>query len=88
MVNGISVLDRLIQPHRGDLSPTHARYILAIDFTPREHARVQRLSRKAAAGTLSPKEAADLDEFLAADALLALLQSKARLSLRRRTTAA
>jgi hypothetical protein len=88
MANGIPILERLIEPERGTFSPSHARYILSIDFTPREHARAARLSRKAAAGTLSPKEAADLDEFLAADSLLAVLQSKARLSLRKRSSAA
>jgi hypothetical protein len=88
MANGISVLERLLAPRRGRLSVEVARHILSVDFTPREHARVARLSAKASVGTLTKMEAAELDDFLAADAILAVLQSKARLSLRKRSSAA
>ncbi len=86
--NGTSILQRLIDPDRGAFTPDVARYFLSLDFSPQEHARCELLSSKAAAGTLSDEEAGELDEYLAANALLAVLQSKARISMRQRTPAA
>jgi hypothetical protein len=88
MANGISVLERLMMRPRGRLSAEMARHILSVDFTPREHARVARLSKKASEGTLTKKEAVELDDFLAADAILTGLQSRARLALRKQNSAA
>jgi len=78
----------MIDPDRGTFTPDVARYFLSLDFSPEERARCEFLSGKAAAGTLSDEEAGELDEYLAANALLAVLQSKARISMRQRTPAA
>jgi hypothetical protein len=83
-----SIIERLIDPRRGSFSPEHARYVLSLDFAPADQARCAKLSRKASLGKLSEKEAAELDEFLAANAILASLQSKARTSLRKTSSAA
>ena len=88
MANGISVFERLMARQRGRLSVEVARQILSVDFTSREHARVEQLSKKASKGTLTEKEAAELDDFLAADAFLTALQSRARLALRKHSSAA
>lgn len=87
-IAGLSILERIIDPGLGDFTPEVARYFLSFDFSPDEHARCEALSGKAAEGTLSENEASELDEFLAANALLTVLQSKARMSVRQQTPAA
>ena len=86
MQNGI--LERIIKPRSGSFSSEHARYILSLDFSPQQQARYEKLSKKAQSGSLTPKEQTMLDGFLEANTLLTILQSKARISLRRRNSAA
>jgi len=88
MATQAGILDRIIEPHRGGFSEEHARYVLSLDFTPEEHARYAGLSAKAQEGTLTAQEQAEIDEFLPVNALLAILQSKARVSLKKHTSAA
>lgn len=88
VIEGISILERLIDPSHGDFTPDVAKYFLSFDFSPEQYARFEVLSGKAAEGALSPEEAAELDELIAANALLTVLQSKARLSIRQQTPAA
>jgi hypothetical protein len=78
VAEGVSILERMIDPAHGDFSPEVARYFLSLDFTPEQHARGDELSGKAAEGRLTESEAMELDELLAANALLMILQSKAR----------
>ena len=85
---GVPLLERIIEAKGGAFSEEHAQYILTLDFSPEQHARYRGLAEKAQAGTLSEEEAAEIDEFLAANSLLTVLQSKARLSLQRRQPAA
>ena len=86
--DGFSILERMIDPTHGDFTPAVAKYFLSFDFTEEEHARRDALSERAAAGTLSESEAAELDQLLAANALLTVLQSKARLSIHPKNPAA
>ncbi len=88
MIAPSTIFDRIIQPQHGDFSPEHARYILSLDFPSDQHDRFVELSAKAQAGTLAEQEQADLDDFLNANALLMILQSKARVSLKKHNTAA
>jgi hypothetical protein len=74
---------RIVKPHQADLKPEIARAILKIDFTPEAHRRVDELSAKAQKGTLTPQEGAELDEYIRVGLKLAVLQSKARMSLKR-----
>ena len=73
-IAGISILERIIDPGAGNFTPEVARYFMSFDFSPDQHARCELLSGKAADGTLSQDEANELDEFLAANALLTVLQ--------------
>jgi hypothetical protein len=82
------LLEGIIRPDRGGLSPEHARYILSLDFTADQHARYAVLAAKADEGALTDEEASEMDAFLAADALLSILQSKARQSLNQHQPAA
>jgi hypothetical protein len=82
------LLEGLLRPDQGVLSPELARYILTLDFTPDQHARYSVLAGKAQSGTLTSDEASEIDAFLAADAFLSILQSKARQSLQQHQPAA
>jgi hypothetical protein len=75
------LLERVIEPESGGLSPDHARYILSLGFTSAERQRYLELSERAQDGQLSPEDQAELEEFLTVNGLLMLLQSKARRSL-------
>lgn len=78
-----AIWSRVVNPERGNLSPEAARAILKLDFTPEDHRRANDLSEKARQGTLTPEERAELEEFIRVGNELAVLQSKARLSLKR-----
>jgi hypothetical protein len=88
MTMGASILERIIEPQSGGFSDEHARYVLSLDFSAQEQARYTELSRKVQDGKLTEQEAQELNEFVAANALLAILQSKARISLKKHNSAA
>ena len=83
-----SAIERIIQPSQGSLSEELASYILQLDFPPQDHRRYLELSEKAQEGTLSSDEQSELDDLLTANDVLAILQSKARVSLRSHQPAA
>jgi hypothetical protein len=78
----------MIQPHRGGFSSEHARYVLSLDFSPEEHQRFAELSAKAQDRTLDSPEQNELDDLLSVNAMLSILQSKARISLTKHNSAA
>jgi hypothetical protein len=78
-----AILERIMQPQNGGFSPELAEYVLTLSFPKDVKDRCLILSEKAQEGSLSEAEAAELDEFLSADSLLAVLKSKARVSLKR-----
>ena len=88
MIRALKILERAISPSRGRMSPELARQVLAWNFPPEDHERVHDLSGKAQLGTLSKEEEAELDDYLAVNDMLAILQSKARVSLKQQTPAA
>jgi hypothetical protein len=73
----------LIEPDKPDLSPEVARYILRIDFRKKDHQRMTRLAGKANKGTLAAAEREELEEYVRVGHQLAMMQSKARQSLKR-----
>jgi hypothetical protein len=88
MARESDIFDRIIGPQRGGFSEEHARYVLSLDFTPGEHARYADLAVKAQDGSLAADEQNEIDDFLAVNAMLAVLQSKARVSLQKHNSAA
>lgn len=74
----VAILDRLIQPERGDLSAAGARDFLKIDFEPGDHERMQKLAIKAQDGALTSAEQSELTEYERVGHLIDLLHSKAR----------
>src|SRR5437764_218001 len=78
-----AILDRLLEPENGELAPAAARYILALDFKQADRERMEALAAKARAGALSQGEQTELEDYRHVSHLLALMQSKARMSLKR-----
>lgn len=74
---------RIIHPD-GPLSPQAARAILQLAFPESDRQRMHILSAKARAGRLTPDEESDMDLYERAGALLSVLQSRARMVLRKR----
>ena len=83
MVSDSTILERVINPERGDFSAELARHVLALDFPPRDHERYQALSAKVSEGALDEQERAELEEYLDVNDFLTLMKAKARISLQR-----
>jgi hypothetical protein len=76
------IWDRTVEPQNGDLPPEAARAWLKLQLSPGDRERVNELSAKARADTLSDGEERELDGYLNVGRALELLKAKARLSLR------
>jgi uncharacterized protein YnzC (UPF0291/DUF896 family) len=74
---------RLIDLQEPGLSPEAARAFLALKFKEADRDRMNRLASRARAGRLTDSERVELQEYLRAGDVLALMKSKARQSLRR-----
>jgi hypothetical protein len=77
-----TIWSRLIEPDAGDLEASAARFFLKLDFSDSDRERMNELAAKARAGTLSAKEHAEIASYNQVGHALALLQSKARRSLK------
>lgn len=77
---GAKIMTRLIN---GSLSAELAECILSWDFPKKDHRRMAKLQAKASEGTLTAKDRVQLEQYLGAADLLAILQSKARRTLKR-----
>ena len=80
---GAAILARTIVPEEGNLPVEAARSILRFCLAPTDWQRVNELAVQARAGTLTAEERAELDEYERITCLVELMQSKARLSLKR-----
>lgn len=78
-----SIWARILAPIDESLSVTAARGLLKLTFSELDLARMSELSAKAGAGELSPDEQAELWEYQRADTILGIIQSKARLRIKR-----
>lgn len=76
------VLSRAINPADGNLPADVARSMLKFQLSPNDRDRVSELAARAREGTLTEQERAELDDYERTSALLELLQSKARQSLK------
>jgi hypothetical protein len=77
-----AILSRLIEPEHSGLAPEAARYILTLEFKDSDQQRMLELAEKAREGVLSPDEERELENYRHVGHLLALLRSKARVSLK------
>jgi hypothetical protein len=79
------ILARVIAPENPDFTADAAQAILRLRFPAPDVARMNELAAKARAGTLTLFEEEQLHAFQIAGAILDLLHSKARLTLKRAT---
>jgi hypothetical protein len=72
-----------MQARRDELSPEAAEFLLSIDFANDDRERLLQLAELSEAGILTAEERAEFDGYLHVGNLLAVMQSKARLVLKR-----
>jgi hypothetical protein len=75
---------RLMEAQKDDLSSEAAEFLLSIDFGEGGRQRMLYLAEHSEAGTLTAEEQAEFDGYLHVGNLLAVMQSKARLALKRK----
>ena len=73
-----AILGRIIQLDERALTPDAARYLLSMRLPSSDEDRVNELSEKARAGSLTQADAQELDGYIHVGSLLAVVQSKAR----------
>ena len=73
-----AILARVIESGPSDFTPDVARYLLSMQLPRADEARVNELSAKARAGSLTERETQELDSYLHIGRLLAVMQSRAR----------
>lgn len=78
-----AILSRVIAPSEPGLNAQLAQAVLSFAFGADDLKRMQELSEKASEGALSVEEQEELDSYERVGHFLALLQSKARISLKR-----
>ena len=74
---------RLMQTPGDELSPDAAAYLLSIRFAESDFDRMRQLAERSEMGELNEEERAEFDSYLRIGNLLAVIQSKARVALRR-----
>jgi hypothetical protein len=82
----LAIWERVLSPADGGMTAETARYVLQLDFSPADHARMDDLNAQAQLGALSPAEREELDGYVRVGHKLALLQSQARAALRQLAT--
>ena len=80
---GVAILARAIMPANGEMLAETAQALLRIRLDSTDGARVNELAARARVGLLNGADRAELDEYEHVAGLLEVLQSKARLALRR-----
>jgi hypothetical protein len=73
---------RLWETKNGHLSRTVAREVLKLRFSAKDEARMHELAEKNRTGTITADELEEFDDYITIGDLLAILQSKARQTLR------
>jgi hypothetical protein len=76
-------LDRLVQQLSDCLTPESARRLVGVKPDPWLQARVDELSARSTAGTLTEQEREEYARYVSFGTFVAILKAKARLQLRR-----
>jgi hypothetical protein len=77
------VLTRLLEPVSSSLNEEAARKLIGLKADRQAQARISQLARKYNEGELTPQERQEYTAYVMAGELIAILQAKARLILRR-----
>jgi hypothetical protein len=75
------VLTRMLRPDEPNLAQDLARFVLGVEFSEAEHARMEELGHKCNEGTLSPAERAEYEYLVILGQFVTLMHLKARRSL-------
>lgn len=78
-----AILARVIEADETEITPDVARYLLSMQLQEADRNRVDELSAKARAGSMSSAEEAELDGYLHIGSLLGVMQSRARRCLKK-----
>jgi hypothetical protein len=78
----IAIFARLIRADQGNISRVLARYLLTLGFDQEDQDRMSELAERNQEGVMEPEELEELQNFVKAGHMLALLHSKARKSLK------
>jgi hypothetical protein len=81
-----AILTRLAGPGEPAFSAAAAKGILTLGFSPADKDRMHALAAKAREGTLTSDEQAEVEAYSRIGSLLGILKSKARRTLKRRTS--
>jgi len=73
-----AILARIIRAGEDPITPDVARYLLSMRLPSSDEQRVNELSAKAQAGSMTDAETQELDSYLHIGYLLGVLQAKAR----------
>lgn len=77
----LRILERVLAPDDGDLSPEIAHCVLNLHFSDQDKAEYSQLAERHNNGELSADEIKKLEGFVDANTVLMLLKTKARRSL-------
>ena len=80
--SGVAILNRIMQPDDAALTPDAAKALLSLKFPKADEQRMNRLASKARRGTLTDRERYVADQYNLVSHMLALLQAKARHTLK------
>jgi hypothetical protein len=78
----VAVLSRLFLNGKRDLTVKRARYLLEVDFSDKDRARMHQLAVRNQEGQLSDDEREELLAYAKAGCLLGMIHSRARRKLR------
>jgi hypothetical protein len=81
----VTIFSRVFNPEKIDLSPEAAESLLKLAFDQADRDRMHELAVKNQADKLTAEERAELNNYEVAGHLVALIQAKARLVLRKST---
>ena len=88
MCNRATILESVIGHTKGEMSAELAHYLLSLDFPPSARTRYAELAEKAREGSHTEEERAELEDFLNVSDFLTIVQSKARVALGGKSSAA
>ena len=82
-INEIDIWTSIISPNRDDLPPSDANAILRWEFNEQAKERIDELATRNGRGALTDAEREELESYVHVGQVVAILQAKARLSLKR-----
>ena len=83
-ISETALFGRLLRARKGKMSPSLARYVLGLGFPAEDQTRMEELAARNQDGDLSSEEQEELQSYVKAGHLLALLHAQARQALKQR----